>query len=174
VTGRHLADDGTPPGVWIGIVCAGWLIVVATLTGWVVLPTLLGWQAEVVASGSMAPALHAGDVVIADPRARSPRTGQIVVVRDPDVDGGLLTHRVVAVTDGVLRTRGDANPQSDPRTLSAGDVVGTVRLVVPAAGWPGLLIHHPGWPAIVATALTVAALSVCLTRPEVRSTRRNR
>jgi signal peptidase I len=159
VTGRHLADEPAQLRAWIKVACAGWLIVVATLTGWVLLPTLLGWQPEVVASGSMAPSLHEGDVVMADPHARSPRPGQIVVMRDPDVNGGLLAHRVMAVTDGVLRTKGDANLQPDPRTFSTRDLVGTVRLVVPAAGWPRLLVQQPGMPGILAAAVTVAALT---------------
>jgi signal peptidase I len=173
VTGRHLADGRALLGLCTGSLCAGWLIVVATLTGWVLLPALAGWQPEVVASGSMAPALHEGDVVLADSHARSPSPGQIVVVRDPDVGGGLLTHRVLTVTGGVLRTKGDANSQADPRAATPADLVGTVRLVVPAAGWWSLIVHHPrtqeiGAPALTAAALTVAALIGVRTLPTRR------
>jgi signal peptidase I len=153
---------------WAGVFSAGWLILVVVLSGWALLPALVGWRPQVVASGSMAPALNEGDVALVDPKARSPRLGQIVEVRDPDVAGGLLTHRVAAVSGGVLTTKGDANAEVDRRPVAPGDLVGTVRLVVPVAGWPILALRHPSLPGIVCLALTVAALAGlgCLPRDE--------
>jgi hypothetical protein len=64
-----------------------------------------------VASSSMVPSLLAGDEVLLVP-ALGVRAGDVVVVRRSA--GGLLLHRVVAVTEGGVVTRGDACQRNDP------------------------------------------------------------
>jgi len=75
-------------------------------------PILLGY----VATGSMEPALEAGDGFIAIPSALtdSPEPGDVVVFEATTLhDGGLTTHRILEETDEGYVTRGDANPFTD-------------------------------------------------------------
>lgn len=70
----------------------------------VLLPLVAGWQSSVVMSGSMAPTLAPGDVVVVRPVAAADlRAGDVVLVDDPDLPGELRMHRIVAVRAGGLR-----------------------------------------------------------------------
>lgn len=61
---------------------------------------------------SMAPALAAGDLIRVSPLAGAPSTGDTVVIL---LGGRLVAHRVVAVNDEVIVTRGDACAAADPQ-----------------------------------------------------------
>ncbi len=137
-----------------------------------------GWRAAVVTGGSMAPAVHPGDVVLADPRAvPAVRAGQIVLVADPGRGGRLLTHRVSRIdADGLLVTRGDANAVEDTQHLPPAAVRGVVRLVVPLAGDPALLVAgHPDRRAVAwGAGLLLAALGARRPRVPARRSRGQR
>lgn len=84
-----------------------------------------------VRSGSMAPAIETGDVLLFDVYdGGGLKEGDIVVFRAPGgaYEGELVTHRVVRTeNDGEERvyfTRGDASPSEDAWTLGDGDIVG--------------------------------------------------
>jgi signal peptidase len=91
----------------------------------------------VVASGSMRPVLHEGDILLIEGvrfeeiRA-SPVDGDIVVYRRP-YDGRLIVHRAIAKTSNALITKGDANSAPDPFPVPSEAVVGR---------WTGLMIPH--------------------------------
>lgn len=151
-----------------------WLATAVALTGCVALGRVIGWRAAVVISGSMQPAVQAGDLVLADPAAATGvRTGHIVLVRRPDLPGRLLTHRVARVLpNGSVVTRGDANATDDAAPVPRRDVVGVVRLVVPAIGRPALLLrrHSPG--DLLFTGLLLASALLVATQPQTSGTRR--
>lgn len=69
--------------------------------------------------------LAVGDVVTFVP----PTSGSDPVARLP------YTHRITAITDGAITTKGDANGAADAWTIRRDDVVGRVVGVVPGAGW---------------------------------------
>jgi len=78
-------------------------------------PILLGF----VETGSMQPTLDAGDGFVAVPSAvtGSAEPGDVIVFRAEELhDGGLVTHRVVEVTEQGYVTRGDANDATDQQT----------------------------------------------------------
>jgi signal peptidase I len=81
-----------------------------------------------VAGRSMLPLLRPGDVIHVEPMAPAEaRPGDILVMWR---DGGLLTHRLVAVDDYGWHTRGDNSLASDPPVGSSaimGRVVGVGR-----------------------------------------------
>ena len=119
------------------------LTLVLTLGAWVLGPTrLLGWQPVAIISGSMAPAVPPGHVVLVEPfRGQDVGPGTVVTYRDPRQDR-LVTHRISAVAeDGTITTRGDSSVVDDPVPLSTDRIVGVGRLVVPAAGLPALWAH---------------------------------
>jgi signal peptidase len=79
---------------------------------------------------------------------------------------GRVAHRVVTVQEnGNLVTKGDANPTADVGERQVADVIGTVRLVVPAAGRLALLRRQPSRGDLAWAATAVAAcLTLGLTR----------
>ncbi|MDG6918618.1 MAG: signal peptidase I [Nitrososphaerota archaeon] len=96
-----------------------------------------------VASGSMVPALHIGDLVVINhtPFA-SLQVGDIIVFHMPAAGGGcrseLIVHRIVAIGQQGITTKGDANPIPDEPTywpyVTAGCYVGKVVYVIPYLG----------------------------------------
>jgi signal peptidase len=99
---------------------------------------ILGYRGEVILTGSMQPALHPGDMVIAQ-RVTADRlaVGDIVSFRSPS--GFTITHRVRSIVrgrDGRLRieTRGDANNASEHWVVDRAAQVGRVALTLPHVG----------------------------------------
>jgi signal peptidase I len=143
-------------------------LLLAVLAGLVIAslaPQALGLSAHVVVSGSMAPQIDVGDVVLTAPVAASDlRAGQVVLFTDPDQPDRLLLHRLVSFADdGSLVTRGDANPSNDSTNVPVADVQGLARLRVPYVGLPAQwrLEGRFGSIALSAAALAGAAVFVC-------------
>ncbi|WP_187365055.1 signal peptidase I [Cellulosimicrobium cellulans] len=133
----------------VGVLCAA--AVVALL--------LAGWRPVVLLSGSMAPGMPAGTLVVTRPvPATAVRVGDVVTV--PLAGSATpVTHRVAALrptADGrVLATlRGDANAADDPGEYALPD--GTRRAVVHVPRVGRLLTGVPG------TVLTVGAGALVL------------
>nr|WP_276977891.1 signal peptidase I [Ferrimicrobium acidiphilum] len=96
-----------------------------------------------VASGSMVPALHIGDLVVIDHASfASLQVGDIIVFHIPDIGGGcgseLIVHRIVAIGPQGITTKGDANLAPDEPTywpyVTASCYVGKVVYVIPYLG----------------------------------------
>src|SRR3954470_13283754 len=143
-------------------------LLLAVLAGLVIAslaPQAVGLSAHVVVSGSMAPQIDVGDVVLTEPVATSDlRAGQVLLFTDPEQPGRLLLHRLVSfAADGSLVTRGDANQSNDSTHVSAADVQGLARLRVPYVGLPAQwrLEGRFGSIALSAAALAGAAVFVC-------------
>lgn len=99
------------------------------------LPMPFGYGAALVLTGSMEPTIMADDLIFVK-EADSFREGDIVVFQSGSV---LVVHRVVAITEEGLITRGDAN-NADDAPVAPGDVKGTVIGRIPGAGsWVRLL-----------------------------------
>lgn len=98
----------------------------------------------VVSSGSMAPAVQAGDAVVArSAPAAQVETGQVVTFRDIE-RGVFVTHRVASInregTQLRFTTRGDANSGSESWTAGAETRLAVMVARIPAVGrladWP--------------------------------------
>jgi len=100
-------------GLGTMIEVAAVVVIVAVVAGQLLgQPVLLGY----VTSGSMTPALSAGDgfVAIPDAVAGEIEEGDVIVFQAEQLHGGgLTTHRVVTETEQGYVTKGDANPFSD-------------------------------------------------------------
>lgn len=121
------------------------------------------WHSTVVASASMEPALRRGDTVAYVERDIDGVGVADVVVFDDD-NGRKTIHRVVSVNeDATLTTRGDANPTNDSSPVTADELHGAGRLVIP---WVGLLRLWwlDGRHALVISILIGIALSLRATR----------
>jgi len=133
----------------IGLVLA-WLLTAVLLT-FVTLDLTGVIQARIVATGSMAPAINPGDVVLTmSPDNVMPVKGRIVTYQGRRLDGtpvALFSHRVIGgnAQDGFV-VKGDANPSVDTQKPTIKDILGVVVLTIP---WVGHLLD----PKILVLAL---------------------
>lgn len=124
----------TPFGVILKIV--GIIIIVAILLVGLLayVPSIFGCTTASIVSGSMEPTIPVGSLVIAQ---KTPYeeigSGDILMFNSGST---LVTHRVVDndITVGQLTTKGDANDSVDLSPVSYYDVVGVVRIHLPAIG----------------------------------------
>jgi signal peptidase I len=132
----------------------------------------LGLHLQTVTSGSMAPAVGAGDVALTAPvLVADLQAGDVIAFYPPDRDAPVL-HRIVTVTttdQGVaITTRGDANGADDPwRAVLRGDTAYRLVGVVPLVGW---LTAFRG-PMLVVAGLLLAIVLLREIRKEYRGHR---
>ncbi|WP_019135109.1 signal peptidase I [Cellulomonas massiliensis] len=154
------AERDDPVGGWSyarQLACRAVLAFLATLLLWPLVGAALGWNDAAIASGSMAPRIAVGDVVVGSPIPfEDVRAGQVVTVPMPGHEGVQLTHRVHEVTPEGLVTKGDANRVVDSTRVVDGPVH-LARLRVPLVGYP-LLWARSG--AVLPLGLTVAAVAL--------------
>ena len=142
-------------------------IVVAAL---IVLPSLFGFDRYVINGGSMEPTIPKGSVVYSKPvAAEALEVGDIITYRPPVSSGvdELVTHRIIEKTtrtnasgksEGVFRTKGDANDSADPWRFTLDDGEGALEKAhLPYLGWIYLALGVP-WVRIVL--ITVPALLI--------------
>ncbi len=119
----------------LAVVGVAVMLPVAVLMGTVV---LLGWQLQVIETGSMAPSFPEGSLAVVEPiDPADVRAGMTLVFQDPSEPGRLVAHRAVHRLSGevpVWQTKGDANATADPLPVHAGGVRGRIRWVVPGLG----------------------------------------
>lgn len=133
----------------------------ALATGmWVVGPmVVLGWEPVAITSGSMAPAIRQGDVVVFSAAPAEP-VGPGTVIVYADADGSLVTHRVAAtLDDGRYITRGDHNPVNDSTPVAPEAIRGVGRVLVPFAGYPAVWTSGGTWPSLLVVAAIFGALT---------------
>ena len=93
-------------------------------------PTVLGFSAAVVVTGSMSPAIEPGDLVVCR-RAADYAVGDVITFHS---GASLVTHRIVGSTPDSYITQGDANNVADADPVPRGAVVGKVVFTVPKLG----------------------------------------
>jgi signal peptidase I len=135
------------------------LLSAVALAGLVIAAPLTGQQPFIIRSGSMAPSIDRGAIVIiAKDHLDALRTGDVVTFQVPN--SAVITHRITRVSqvDGVtyLETRGDANAAPDPTLTPASWVIGRVSFSLPLAGY---LLALPSSPLGV---LGVGSIVLCL------------
>ena len=144
---RASRHGGGRPALLVYGVCAVYLYCLGALVAWAALPAVTGLTPTLIVSGSMAPAINAGDLVLIGSLGGRPvDTGSVVTFDDPTHAGRLLTHRIATVNaDGTYRTRGDANPKQDSTSIPASRIRGVGRVLVPAVGLPLVWLKANAW-----------------------------
>jgi signal peptidase I len=112
-------------------------------------PTMAGYKLMTVLSGSMEPAIHVGDVIIA--RTASPadeiREGDVITYRTRENPNMLITHRVISITKTAGRTtyltKGDNNPGADTAGVTPDQLVAMYRWRLPYFGYLVQFIRKP-------------------------------
>lgn len=112
-----------------------------------------GYRAYIVHTGSMTGSYDTGALVIDKPTtATTPyHVGQVITYPHASPEGALVTHRIVSVKDGIIRTKGDANKVADTWTTNPGQVKGVVVASIPKGGF---VVYFFKQPAGVAAAVT--------------------
>jgi signal peptidase len=127
-----------------------------------VLPRTGTGRALSVLTGSMAPVIPEGSLILirpVDPQTIS--AGDVVTFRPRSNSDALVTHRVVGVVPGTtptlsFRTKGDANSGEDPNLVSADAIAGKVVYQVPRVG------HIAAWAHSGSGLVGLAALPLLL------------
>jgi signal peptidase len=142
---RPLSADARTLGRSLGWLGAGAAVAVLVAVAWIV---PFGGRSLSVMSGSMAPAIETGDVVVS--HGVSPldiRRGDVITFRDPTDAGRLITHRVkevrIAGGEAAFVTKGDANNSAERWTIAADGRVGLVAYRLPKLGYALAWLGHP-------------------------------
>jgi len=115
-------------------------LLLAGVIGLFLIPRLLGWQLQVVLSGSMGPELPPGSISFVQPvETQALKVGDLLVFDFPRDPSRQVTHRIVEIRgDGSaleFHTKGDANNAPDDYWVPAANVRGTVRGHIPYIGY---------------------------------------
>lgn len=113
------------------------VVLLAPLAALLVCVHLLGWQLQVIQTGSMAPRYPEGSLAIIEPvDPADVKIGMTIVFDDPLAPGRVVAHRVVDKVEGTntWQTKGDANASRDPIPVQAAAIRGRVRWAVPGVG----------------------------------------
>ncbi len=141
------------------LLCNVYTIVLRTAFD-VLQPSVFGVSTAVVITGSMEPAVSVNDMVVIHEQ-ESYEPGDIVSYQSGSM---LVTHRVIAVTDGGYITRGDAN-NTDDGEIAREAVVGKVVLVIPKAGYAIAFLQTP-LGMLVMTGVLFALVALPMGRKE--------
>jgi signal peptidase len=113
---------------------------------------VLGHPVMMVLSGSMAPMIDAGDLVVdaglSPSQAAGLRPGQVITFRAAGGTRPIFTHRITAVETApgggvAYRTKGDANDSQDGPAVPSNDVVGLYQWRIPYGGYAVNALHRP-------------------------------
>lgn len=126
-----------------GVVWASCLVAVALALA-IALPLAFGARPYTILTGSMEPAISAGDVAINERISPlSAEVGDIVTFRDPEDQSHQITHRVQRIRRAGSHlwfvTQGDANNASERWRIAADGQLGRVVYVVPWVGHVSVL-----------------------------------
>ncbi|MWV41696.1 signal peptidase I [Natrialba sp. INN-245] len=120
----------------------GLLVLIAIVLPFVIyaVPGVIGAEYSfVVLTGSMAPAIDPGDVVVVDETDPATIESGDVITFARDGTNTPVTHRVVGVADAggglAFETKGDANSEVDAGLVPAENVLGVVVLTIPYIGY---------------------------------------
>ena len=129
---------------------AGWAVAgfAITLAVTLVVAHASGRQSLTVMSGSMEPAIHTGDVVVARPMPpMDARVGDVVTYKEPHGEGRLITHRVKTMQarqDKVrFTTQGDANDTSEHWQVASTGQIARVTHRIPKLGYALAFLRDP-------------------------------
>lgn len=152
------------------------LLVVLVFLALAVGPHLLDYRPVTMLTGSMAPAIPAGSVVLSTfvpPEAV--RVGDVVTLQAPTGEREVVTHRVTDVErsrDAVhVRTQGDGNPQADPWTAELQGEVLRASATLPWVGYPLSRLQTPQASLVLTRVLPVTLLASLLLTVWRRPTR---
>ena len=110
-----------------------------------------GYRLYIVHTGSMAPTLRAGDVVLDGPTSGAYGPGDIITFRHSSLSTDLVTHRITDIQSGKIHTKGDANRTADVWDIPPTQVEGVFVKRLPRLGYLLVFLRQPTGIASVIT-----------------------
>ncbi len=112
-----------------------------------------GYGFYYVKTGSMKPNINPGDIVINGPvggaLTGSLNVGKVITFKSTDYKT-VVTHRIVAIDNGMITTKGDANPHADVDPVPVSAVIGIYMFKIPAIGYiNGFVSTRSGWFIVI-------------------------
>jgi signal peptidase I len=108
------------------------LLAVAAVWGW----KLAGGRLVVMETPSMCPTVCVGSLVADRPLHGPVHVGEMITFHPPTNRSETYTHRISRIfANGMIQTKGIANPSPDPWLITRSDVVGQVSFTVWGLGW---------------------------------------
>lgn len=159
-------------GVWSARFTTACMIGVTLFLASATLPTLFGYGASVVVSGSMGRAMPVGSIALTRMiPVDDVKPGDVVTFRHASGNAP-ITHRVVSIAPAangfVLQTEGDAVGHPDLERVVVSGTIARVAHVVPFAGYVVHFAHTAaGW--LLLFALPIAGMLFEYRRPKVRA-----
>jgi signal peptidase len=147
-------------------------VLLTIIAGFVFIKFAPGYDMYMVRSGSMEPSVNTGDMVIMGPNggllSGTLKPGKIVTY---EREGDLITHRIIAIQDDMLVTKGDSVEEPDPWMVAPEDVRGVYIFKVPAVGYATNFMHTKlGW--FLTIILPAMALVILLVKDVVKEAMR--
>jgi signal peptidase I len=96
-------------------------------------------KARIVLTGSMAPAINTGDVILTTPvNRKEPKIGDVIAYQAKRFNGqsvAVFSHRIIGgdINSGFI-VKGDSNKSPDTQRPKRGDILGVVIFVIPFIG----------------------------------------
>jgi signal peptidase len=116
----------------------GLIVVVALLLVFSVFPITGNYKIFIVQSGSMAPAIKMGSIVVVKP-AENYKIGEVITFGSYTKLRAPTTHRIYEIkvvnSQPLYITKGDANNAPDPREISKEEIIGKVLFSIPYLGF---------------------------------------
>lgn len=102
-----------------------------------------GLRPYITMSGSMEPEIHTGSVCIVNTKAdyENIQVGDIIAFKLSS--GGLVTHRVISITEDGMETKGDANEVSDGISTTSENFHGKTLFSIPYVGYGIKALQEP-------------------------------
>lgn len=114
---------------------------------------LCGIRPYITMSGSMEPEIQTGSICFVNTRAKYEdiQEGNVIAYEIPN--GGLVTHRVISISEAGMETKGDANAVSDGITTTPNNFHGKTVFSVPRVGYVLKYLQQPQGVAIILIAV---------------------
>lgn len=142
------------------------VIAIAVVLALTIGPRFFAYETFIVRSGSMAPSIQTGSIVVVQPlQPRDVQVGDVITYRRPEEPDITITHRVIAVQPAtsptvapIFTTKGDANDAPDPWEVQLQGTAWRVTFSMPIAGYLFAFTQQPAGRALF---LIVPGLGLC-------------
>ena len=176
-------EKGLPHYAGLGLSGALLLLVIALAVIVIVVPRASGSIPLTVLTGSMAPGLPPGTLIVVQPvDVDDLAVGDVITYQIRSGDPAVITHRIIAInastTGGrTFETKGDNNSDADPDPVAAIQVQGKVWYSVPLVGFANNAVNgeNRAWivPGIAVLLITYAGYMIASGAASAVRTRRS-
>ena len=127
-----------------------------------------GMTLYVVLSGSMNPTIETGSIVVVDTKEKDYMIGDIITFQ---IEEQLVTHRIVEMEQGIIKTKGDANAMPDSKLITKYQIKGKVKHVIPKWGYILFYFQSKKIIALIGGAVILSNLFDILSEYQIQNKR---